>query len=283
LELEKQSKENELHKMEIELQKKQSYLLEETVKQRTKDLILVNQDLERMNKELEAFTYISSHDLQEPLRKIQTLAGMILEKENQTLSEKGSNYFRLMQNAAQRMQALIQDLLVFSRISIADRKFEATDLNLIIEEVKDEFKEVIAEKHAILVVKEICKVNIIPFQFRQLMHNIVSNALKFSKPSVPLKIVIKSVIEKYNNIKIANLPLHPAYCHITITDNGIGFEKEFAERIFDVFQRLHGKEEYAGTGIGLAIVKKIVDNHNGMITATSELKKGTRFDIYIPA
>ena len=259
-----------------------STVLEQKVHQRTTQLAEKNAELQNMNKELEAFTYVSSHDLQEPLRKIQTFAGIILEKENQNLTDNGKNYFRLMQNAAQRMQTLIQDLLAFSKLSIADRKFETTDLNIIIEEVKKEFKDVIAEKHAVIIVKEICDVKIIPFQFRQLMHNLISNALKFSNPKIPPHITIESCNIKYSQINIANLTPQKEYCHITITDNGIGFEKEFAKKIFEVFQRLHGKEEYAGTGIGLAIVKKIVENHNGIITATSELKKGTTFDIYIP-
>ena len=270
-------------KTEIHEQRKQKEMLEEAVSNRTAELKQANEGLLKMNKELEAFTYVSSHDLQEPLRKIQTFAGRILEKENQNLSDYGKNYFRLMQNAAQRMQTLIQDLLAFSRISSAERKFENTDLNIIIEEVKKEFKDDIAEKHATIEVKEICKVKIIPFQFRQLMYNLISNALKFSNPKIPPHITIENSNIKYSNANDANLALNKEYCHITISDNGIGFEKEYSEKIFQVFQKLHGKEEYAGTGIGLAIVKKIVENHNGIITATSELNKGTRFDIYIPA
>jgi two-component system CheB/CheR fusion protein len=269
-------------KTEIEKQRKQKEKLEEAVEGRTSELKLANEELKKMNKELEAFTYVSSHDLQEPLRKIQTLSDRILEKENQNLSDNGKNYFRLMQNSAQRMQTLIQDLLAFSRLNMADRKFENTDLNIIIEDVKNEFKEAIAEKHAIITVKEICNVKIIPFQFRQLMHNIISNALKFSNPKIPPHITIKSVNIKYTKINIANLTPNKEYCHITISDNGIGFEKEFAEKIFEVFQKLHAKDEYAGTGIGLAIVKKIVENHNGIISATSKINIGTTFDIYIP-
>jgi two-component system, chemotaxis family, CheB/CheR fusion protein len=134
----------------------------------------------------------------------------------------------------------------------------------------------------VIEVAEICEVNIIPFQFRQLMHNLIGNALKFSNPKIPPHIKISSVNITYSKINVANLPFRKEYCHITVSDNGIGFEKEYAEKIFEVFQKLHSKDEYAGTGIGLAIVKKIVDNHSGMITATSELNKGTTFDIYIP-
>jgi two-component system CheB/CheR fusion protein len=268
---------------EMHRQKEQREGLELAVAERTVELSTANEELIRMNKELEAFTYVSSHDLQEPLRKIRTISGRILEKENQNLSDSGKNYFHMMQNAAERMQTLIQDLLAFSHLSMADRKFETTDLNIIIEEVKKEFKDAIAEKNAVIEVKEICDVKIIPFQFRQLMHNLISNALKFSNPKIPPHIKISSVNITYSKINALNLTPHKEYCHISISDNGIGFEKEFAEKIFEVFQKLHCKDEYAGTGIGLAIVKKIVDNHNGIITPTSELHKGTIFDIYIPA
>jgi two-component system CheB/CheR fusion protein len=261
--------EKELRNKEKRERKAEKVWLEKAVAERTRELKEANQSLEdknttllNVNKELEAFTYVSSHDLQEPLRKLQTFAGMILEKENQNLSAKGKNYFRLMQESAERMRQLIQDLLSFSRISAAERKFENIDLNIILEEVKHEFEAEIAKKHAVIEVTEICNVHIIPFQFRQLMHTLISNALKFYNPK--------------------GLPPEKEYCFISIADNGIGFENEFSTRIFEVFQKLHGKDEYSGTGIGLAIVKKIVDNHKGIITATGELNKGATFNIYIP-
>ena len=248
------------------------------------------EELVKMNKELEAFAYVSSHDLQEPLRKIQTFAGRILEKENEKLSVNGKKYFLIMQDSAKRMQTLIEDLLAFSGLTTAERKFEICDLNNIIKKIKTELKETIKEKHATIEATELCRVNVIVFQFHQLMQNLISNALKFSRPKHPPHIIIKSNIIEGSKLKNHNLAL-PAgwvssekkYCHITVSDNGIGFEKEFSEKIFEVFQKLHGKEEYAGTGIGLAIVRKIVDNHNGIITATSKLNKGTTFDIFIPA
>ncbi|WP_239970650.1 CheR family methyltransferase [Confluentibacter citreus] len=286
---EKELREKELLKKEINERKTEKSRLEQAVTERTQELKEANellehknQELVNMNKELEAFTYVSSHDLQEPLRKLKTFAGIILENEKENLSDKGKNYFQLMQQAAERMRQLIQDLLAFSRISAEERTFENTDLNIIIEDVLIEFKEAIAEKHAVIELKEICEVYIIPFQFRQLMHNLISNALKFSNPKTPPHITIESRNIKFSKENAANLPLQKEYCHISIIDNGIGFEKEFSKKIFEVFQKLHGKEEYAGTGIGLAIVKKIVDNHDGIITATSEVNKGTTFDIYIP-
>ena len=254
-------------------------LLEQKVIERTEQLEEKNIELQKMNKELEAFAYVSSHDLQEPLRKIQIFAGQILATEYENLSENAKEYFGRMQISATRMQSLIQDLLAFSRLSTSERIYELTFLKKIVDEVTEEFKESIEEKNAAVTLGEMCEVNIIPFQFRQLMHNLISNALKFSKQDVPLRIMIESKI-----VSGSDSPLNsPKTCHITVTDNGIGFKKQYAEKIFEVFQKLHVKEKYAGTGIGLAIVKKIVENHNGMVTAESELGKGTRFNIYIPA
>ena len=241
-----------------------------------------NEELIQSNKELESFNYISSHDLQEPLRQIQNFTSRIITNEQQNLSDKGKNYLEKVNNAANRMQTLIADLLAYSRTKTAERKFEITDLNTIVEDVTTEFKETIDEKHATIEVGEMCEANIIPFQFRQLMHNIIGNALKFSNPDIPPLIKIKSCNIRYSKTNDAKLTLGKEYCHISITDNGIGFEPQYKDRIFEVFQRLHDKQKINGTGIGLAIVKKIVENHNGIITATSELNEGATFDIYIP-
>ncbi len=234
------------------------------------------------NKELLAFTYISSHDLQEPLRKIQTFVTILLENEANNLSESGKHHFQRMQLAAGRMQQLIDDLLSFSRISTTELQFEKTDLNIIIDEVKNELRDTINENHAIIETIGMCSANIIAFQFRQLIYNLISNALKFSKPDIPSHIIIQSRIVRGSQLFNTKLSHDRNYCHIMIRDNGIGFEPHFNERIFEVFQKLHGKESYAGTGIGLAIVKKIVENHNGLIMATSELNQGAQFDIFIP-
>lgn len=287
---EKELREKEFLKKEMRERKTEKSRLEKAVDKRTEELKAANESLEEkniglsnMNKELEAFTYVSSHDLQEPLRKLQTFAGIILEKEKSNLSDKGKIYFRLMQQAADRMRQLIQDLLAFSRISADERIFEDTDLNIIIEEVKAEFKESILQKKAIIEVSKLCNVKTIPFQFRQLIHNLIGNALKFSNPKIPphIKISVRNI--KYEKLKIEGLPLQKKYCHITVSDNGIGFENKFSTKIFEVFEKLHSKDEYSGTGIGLAIVKKIVENHHGVITATSAPNKGTTFNIYIPA
>jgi PAS domain S-box-containing protein len=256
---------------------------EEDIKYKAAELEEKNTELEKMNKELQSFAYISSHDMQEPLRKIQIFATRIIEKELDKLSENAKEQFQKMQNAAKRMQTLIEDLLAYSRTKASERQLEKTDLNKIIEEVKDDLKEELNEKHATIETAELCDAEVIPFQFRQMMHNLIGNSLKFSIPDQPPHIKIESQIVK--GIKLNNEKLSPEskYCHISITDNGIGFEPEFKEKIFEVFQRLHRNDQYKGTGIGLAIVKKIVENHNGEITAESEVGKGARFDIFIPA
>jgi light-regulated signal transduction histidine kinase (bacteriophytochrome) len=271
-----QVEEKEKRAAELIIANKELAFQNEEKEKRAAELIIAN-------KELLAFTYISSHDLQEPLRKIQTFVTIILENENENLSENGKYIFQRMQLAAKRMQQLIDDLLAFSRINTIDHKFEKTELNIIVEEVKTELKDTIEEKHAIIENSKLCPANIIPFQFRQLMYNLISNALKFSKPNVPSHIKIISRIVQGKDLHLGKLSPEKSYCHITVKDNGIGFEPHFSERIFEVFQKLHGRDIYGGTGIGLAIVKKIVENHKGFIIATSELNKGARFDIYIPS
>ena len=282
-------KEDLLHSQTQDIQQLREKDLEEKVTQRThqlsdanKSLLQKNEELGKMNKELESFSYISSHDLQEPLRKIQVFAKRILEKEEAALSENGKDYFHRMQNAANRMQTLIDDLLAYSRTNTAERKFEYLHPAKIIAEIKEGLKEEIEQKQAILEVGELEKINIIPFQFRQLIQNLVSNALKFSSTERLPRISIKSKMGKGSEFETNKLLPTGHYCHISVSDNGIGFDPLYSDQIFRIFQRLHGKEKYEGTGIGLAIVKKIVDNHNGIITATGNLNQGATFDIYLP-
>ena len=265
--------------------------LEQKVQQRTTQLVEKNTELVIMNKELQAFSYVSSHDMQEPLRKIQMFSTIILQNENQNLSENGKFNLKRIQSAVGTMRQQLDDLLSFSHTNSAERKFEKTDLDVVIAEVKAELKNAIEEKHAIIETTELGHCNVIAFQFRQLMYNLIGNALKFSNPDIPPHIIIKSSVAKgsklinaYLNDKVEQKKILPekTYYHISIRDNGIGFKPPYSERIFGLFQRLHSKEEYSGTGIGLAIVKKIVENHNGIIKATSQLNEGALFDIYIP-
>jgi PAS domain S-box-containing protein len=255
---------------------------EDQLKANSAQLELKNEELEKMNKELQSFAYISSHDLQEPLRKIQTFSTQIVEKEFKNLSPEGRDRFLRMQKAAKRMQILIEDLLAYSRTSTAERKFERTDLKKIIDDVTEDLKEEIERTNAIVEVSDMCEANVIPFQFRQLVQNLLSNSLKFSKRNVAPMITIDDEIAKGETFDNEKLDPKTVYCHIRFSDNGIGFEPQYKDKIFEVFQRLHGKDQYDGTGVGLAIVKKIVENHNGVISVVSQPNKGASFDIYIP-
>jgi light-regulated signal transduction histidine kinase (bacteriophytochrome) len=271
-----QNEEKEKRAAELLIANKELVFQNEEKEKRAAELIIAN-------KELLAFTYISSHDLQEPLRKIQTFISILLAREHVNLTDNGKFNLERIRLAAERMQQLIEDLLAFSRISTTEREFERLDLDIVIEVVKNELKDTIQEKNATVEATNPDPVNIIHFQFSQLMHNLISNALKFSRPNVQPHIIINSRTVKGNKIDDERLSPERDYSHISVKDNGIGFEPHFNERIFEVFQRLHSKEEYPGTGIGLAIVKKIVENHNGIIIATGKLGQGASFDMYIPA
>ena len=261
-----------------------------TYKKIAEDKILVayqllernNVKLQKINKELESVNYISSHDLQEPLRQIQVFASRISEIENKNLSSDGKLYFEKLNNAANRMQNLIADLLTYSRSKTEGSKFKTTKLNEIINQVTEEFAETIEEKHAIIETDELGEANVIPFQFRQMMYNLIGNSLKFCKPDIPPHIKIKNEKIKSSQVPGTDPKSEAEFHHISVTDNGIGFEPQYKNRIFEVFQRLHSKQKIAGTGIGLAIVKNIVDNHHGVIEATGKPNEGATFDIYIP-
>ena len=295
-ELEFQNQEKEKRAAELIIANLELGVQNEKKEQLASELIVANQELgfqnkekekraaelDIANKELQLFLNISSHDLQEPLRKIQISASRIEDADFNTLSPKGKDHFLKMQEAASSMQTLIEDLLMYSRTNNDERKFEFIDLSILIDEVKEELKDSIEEKHAIVEITDHCEANVIPFQFRQLLFNIMSNALKFSIPGKPPHILISSCIRKGIDCEVEQLDAHREYCHIRIKDNGIGFAPEYSEKIFEVFQRLYGKDVYKGTGIGLAIVKKIVENHDGIIIATSQLNQGATFDIFIP-
>jgi PAS domain S-box-containing protein len=256
---------------------------DDKITQNTTELEIKNKELEKMNKELQSFAYISSHDLQEPLRKIQTFSNQIIETESKNLSESGKDKFERMQRAAHRMQNLINDLLAYSRTNTQDRKLIKTDLSEIIKDITDDLNEELLQKNATIEADDAeCEVEIIPFQFHQLLFNLISNSLKFAHEDVPPVIKINYEIKKGKGLHNDKLNPNADYCHITFSDNGIGFEQQYSQRIFEVFQRLHGKEVYQGTGIGLAIVKKIVDNHNGLISASGKPNEGATFNIVFP-
>ena len=235
-----------------------------------------NTELQRINKELDSFTYTASHDLQEPLRKIKTFCNLITGKEYEHLSADAKNYFDKIGSATSRMQILIESLLHYSRATTSEIILESTDLNNTIAEVKKDLSETIAEKKATIITKNLPVLKVMPFQFHQLFFNIIGNAIKYQRENVPPVIKVKA--EPVTHATETGKEFYK----IIINDNGIGFEQEYADDIFKLFQRLHGRSEYSGTGIGLAICKKIVENHHGTITATSEPGKGSTFTILIP-
>lgn len=242
-----------------------------------------NKKLEQTNNELASFNHIASHDLQEPLRKIQTYISRIKESEAETLTLNGKNYFSRIDKASSRMRKLIDDLLLFSRASRSDSVFEITDLNELMLNTKIELAQDLEEKNTIIENDNLPTLRVIPFQIQQLFTNIMSNAIKYSSAEKQAFITIKSSFLKVNDEKINGLNNNTNYYKISIKDNGIGFSQEQATSIFGLFYRLHQNDEYPGTGIGLAICKKIVENHIGYIEANSEIGIGSEFNIYLPA
>ncbi len=241
-----------------------------------------NLELEQNNKELSSFNHVASHDLQEPLRKIQTFISRLEDKEVDNLSEKGILYLNRIKTAASRMRLLIDDLLQFSRTNKSEEVLEVTNMNLILENAKQELAETISEKEAKFTADAIPVMEVIPFQIQQLFINLIGNSLKYSKEGInPIISISHSIVKADDNLNLKK-PKFSNYHKLTFTDNGIGFDQEYAEKIFVLFSRLHNKNQYSGTGIGLSICKKIVDNHQGYIFAKGELDKGASFEVFLP-
>lgn len=235
------------------------------------------QELERQNTELEQFAYVSSHDLQEPLRKIRTFSDL-LETEVQDAAHK--NYLQKINSSAERMSSLIKDLLDYSRLTKEGEQFESVDLNKILENVKTDLEVAIAQKNAIITSDELPLIKGIPLQFNQLFLNLLSNSLKFNTGQPVVKINVEQV--PLYEIISENLNEQWSYVKLTFSDNGIGFEPHYSDRIFTIFQRLNTRQKFSGTGIGLAMCKKIIDNHQGHIKAEGDTDKGATFTIYLP-
>lgn len=241
-----------------------------------------NFELEKQNSELTSFTYIASHDLQEPIRKIHTFSQLLLEREKEYLTKTSIDYLTRIASSSIRMKQLVEAFLSYSRIGGASLTFESIDLNVLFKEVSTTLSDSIQEKQAVIEIDNLPTIQGSTIQLQQLFINLVGNALKYSKPHVHPLVKIQAEKIPDSVIGIQTGTEDSDYWHISITDNGIGFDQEHASKIFEVFQRLHNKDEYAGTGIGLSICKKIVQAHRGFITATGNPGVGSIFSIYLP-
>lgn len=256
--------------------------IEEIVAKRTKELADINLQLQRSNIELNEFAYIASHDLQEPLRKVRTFTGLI-ESGIDSIPDNVKTYIKKIHSSTERMQTLIDDVLKFSMLSKENEKFERVDLNETVRSVTGDYELMIEQKGAKLTVENLPVIEAIPIQMRQLFTNLLSNSLKFSSEERQLHIIVKT-----NQLPVKEIEEHKelnkdkTYCKIEFRDNGIGFDQEYAMQIFTIFKRLHGRSLYEGTGIGLALCRKIVLNHRGIIYATAHLNEGASFTIILP-
>lgn len=258
--------------------------LESQVKQRTKALIDTVINLQHSNENLEQFASIASHDLQEPLRKIQTFATLLEQRYENDIPGEAKVFIDKIKNSSERMSMLIRDVLNFSKITQVQNPFVSTDLNEILDNVLKDFELLIQEKNVVINKENLPRIDAIPIQINQLFYNLLSNAFKFSnsdvKPVIHItcKRMLPKDLKKYADLK----PTHHYY-QITFTDNGIGFDPQFAEDVFLIFHRLNDNQKYSGTGIGLALCKKIVENHHGKMYATGKENDGASFYIILPS
>ena len=261
---------------DLSAQKKTQLQLEEANRQ----LQMMNKALEESNHDLQQFASIASHDLQEPLRKVQMFSNMLLENNGESLPGDSRKLLDKILDATRRMKILIVDVLNYSRLSARDRTLETVDLNKVVNELLEDFELIIFEKKAIFRVGELPFIAGNRGQIRQAFQNLLSNALKFTKADqAPLiEITAQAVAEKYAQQSAAN----NRFNLIRVKDNGIGFEEKYLENIFALFERLHTKDKFEGTGIGLAIARKIIEKHGGAITARSKIGTGAEFLIWLP-
>jgi len=248
-------------------------------------LSLQIEQLNTTNKELEQFAYVASHDLQEPLRKITSFNDLLQDQYKGALEGDGSLYLERIAFAANRMRKLIADLLEYSRAGRYAEDKELISLNLVVDEILDDLSIQIEQKKAAFEIDELPSLIAHPSDWRMVFQNLISNALKFTKPgqnpriSITCRVAEEALLREYQANRTEGMDYH----HIEVRDNGIGFNNTYANKIFTIFQRLHGKDEYEGTGIGLAICKKIVERYGGVIFATSMIGEGSSFQILIPA
>ncbi|MGZ8545011.1 MAG: ATP-binding protein, partial [Flavisolibacter sp.] len=277
--------------IEVTEQVKARQQIEDQVKQRTLELakanealVHSNQELQRSNVNLEEFAYAASHDLKEPMRKIQLFSGRLKEVLQDRLGDDEKNYFDRILYATKRMNTLIDDLLMYSHVSRGAALEEKIDLNQKVRLVLNDLELEIEEKKARITFENLPVITGHRRQMQQLFQNLIGNAIKYTRPGVTPEVSIHSSFVEGNE-KLIGVPSekkHASYHLITVSDNGIGFDQSDAERIFNVFTRLHGNAEYKGTGVGLSIARKVVENHGGYIWAESEPGKGARFCVALP-
>jgi two-component system CheB/CheR fusion protein len=256
--------------------------LEKLVVERTKDLDEANRKLLRTNAELEQFAFIASHDMQEPLRKIKIFTSRLEDKVKDFLDNESVMYLDKIKHSSERMTRLINDILNYSRLINLDEQFERTNLNETLKEVLDDFELSMEQNKLVIKSESLPVVNAIPLQMNQLFHNVISNSLKFCQDEHPCELTISCRILSPAQIAERRLNAGMPYIEIIFKDNGIGFKQEFAENIFKIFERLHGRDKYEGTGIGLALCRKIVNIHHGDIFAVSAENNGTEMHVILP-
>jgi two-component system CheB/CheR fusion protein len=269
--------------MDIHDQKMFTEELEQQVRKRTESLKNLNNDLAHANKNLEQLTFIASHDLQEPLRKIKLFSNLIVDSYSKNLPLEGVTFLNKIQKSTERMSDLIKDVLSFSQTSSSKNIFLKTDLNDIFNNVVSEFQLLIEEKYAVIKQDKLPVLEVIPIQINQLFYNLMSNSLKFSHADrAPIITVTSHVLTKAQVTNYATLNKDVSYCEIVVSDNGIGIDPDYCDKIFLIFQRLHTKDKYHGTGIGLALCKKIALNHHGEIVSECNRAGGMLFRIILP-
>jgi PAS domain S-box-containing protein len=244
-------------------------------------LRMLNDALIASNHDLQQFASVASHDLQEPLRKIQVFSKFLKDKNSQDLSESSRKYVEKIFSSSQRMKLLIVDILTYSKLSADNVLSDTIDLNEVIGEIVDDFDLLIADKNAIIDVSDLCVVEGNKGQLRQVFHNLISNALKFVSPDRQPRIAIRLVKPDPSEVGILQSEIDN-YCHVIVSDNGIGFESNYSSSIFSLFETLNPKGVYEGSGIGLAIAKKIVEKHHGFILAKSKVGEGSEFSVILP-
>jgi signal transduction histidine kinase len=266
------SLENEIKEREISEEKVRALNLEQ----------LKNIDrLEAANRDLDRFAFMASHDLQEPLRKIRVFSGLLESEYGKAIDEEGNKYVTRIQNAAEHMQMLIKDILMFSKATGDENSFASCNLNTVVSDIWKQMEETVAQKKAKIILEKLPIISANPVLIYPLFNNLISNALKYSKKDV------EPVVRIYSNSNESQVGVNGGnngnyHCHIFVEDNGIGFDQQYAEQIFGMFKRLHHQNEYEGTGVGLALCKKIVEQHHGFISARSRLNEGSTFIVSFP-